>query len=87
MADQHRSRPLPSPSRTDPDVSSWPVREYVATRQGSVRDQCRPNWVGAATGLPYLVITISSPRSTRSNKEPNVFFAWEAPISSILISA
>ena len=34
-----------------------------------------------ATGLPCLVITISSPRSTRSNREPRVFLASKAPIS------
>src|ERR1700677_4535264 len=36
-----------------------------------------------ATGLPWRVMTISSPRSTRSNNALNLFFASNAPTSTI----
>src|SRR5579885_735193 len=39
-----------------------------------------------ATGLPCLVMTISSPFSTRSRREPSVFLASKAPTSITLNS-
>src|ERR1700744_1253987 len=90
VQDQTHGRPVSrsafNSSQSNPPLplARWRIRSNAARAAAT---SLFPEFgTSRATGRPWRVMTISSPASTRSRREPRVFFAWNAPICNISAS-
>jgi len=68
-------------SQSKRPIFSWVALDRMRPAAARACSRLTPPLLGIsrATGLPCRVMTISSPCSTRSSKEPRVFLASKAP--------